>query len=107
MKDSIKTIRFAIWKSTFPDDAPTIRLHEIAWMKADKDFYIDLPSTKKLQILYTVNGLGRLKYKGKIYMLEPGKAFFVDRQEQMGLISSSDDWGFVWLEISGSMAYIM
>ena len=104
-KHTIETIKFATWNSSFPDDAPTLRLHEIAWMKAGKSFAIELPSTHKLQILYTVNGIGRLRYEGRTYMLEPMKAYFIDRDKPASLISASDDWVFAWMEISGSMSY--
>lgn len=101
----IETIKFAIWKSTFPDDAPALRLHEIAWMKAGQGFDVVLPQTGKLQILYTLHGSGRLVYQDKKYELEPMTAYFIDRSEGARIISNCDDWVFCWIEISGDMAY--
>ncbi len=104
-KKIIETIKFAFWNSTFPDDAPVLRLHEIAWMKAGKNFATELPSTPKLQLLYTINGIGKLRYEGHTYTLQPMKAYFIDRKKSSELISASDDWVFAWMEISGEMAY--
>lgn len=101
----IQTIKSAIWKSTFPDDAPALRLTEIAWMKAGKKFDVVLPLKEKIQLLYTLNGSGKLIYKGNVYVLEPMKAYLIDRSESARIVSNSDDWVFCRLEINGAMAY--
>lgn len=104
IKKLTETIKYATWKSTFPDHAPVLRLHEIAWNKAGKGFAATLPQVSRLQILYTINGVGKLRYLGQTYILQPMTAYFIDRVHSAELISSSDDWVFAWIEISGDMA---
>ena len=92
------------WSSFFPYESSAIRLNEMASMVGGRDFSINWgPGEDRVLFVYVIRGTGAVEYEGESYALSPGDGFMIDVKPGYVAKSTSEQWEFVWLQMSGSL----
>lgn len=103
--NNTKILRFSSWKSIFPFDSAGIRLHEMCWAESNEFYNFSSQNIDRLLFAYSISGSGILKYDGKEYLIDRGRALIIDMKKPFVLQSNNKKWHFFWLQMSSSLAY--
>ena len=68
------------------------------------DFYIHRSNMPSYELLYTINGEGKLIYEGKSFSLTPGSVMFIDCTKTHEYFPLSDKWEFAYVHFNGAMS---
>lgn len=70
------------------------------------DYYTEREGLNSFLAAYTVSGMGRLRYRGKEFVLEPGSLFFLNCMEcQRYENASGEPWHFLWFHFNGCSSH--
>lgn len=77
--------------------------HSCGHFFAGREYFTEREELDYYLLVYTINGEGYLKYRGREYLLMPGQVFFINCNEyQYYRTGNVGNWEFRWLHFNGS-----
>lgn len=97
-------LKFNHWSPTFEYDAAAFIFHRIARLVCQRDFRLTCtPGTDRILVLYNISGRGIVHYCNTVLSLEPNSALIMDISPGYSVEALTDNWEYVWLQLSGNM----
>ena len=80
-------------------------LQEVGYFKTEPPYFTERENLISFLIVYTLSGVGKLRYRNQDYFIKKGQCFFINCMEHHHYeVSGNSTWEFLWLHFNGGNA---